>query len=263
MKNDNGAWAIIVAIGVILGIISACITIYEFPSFLGIHSSGSTPIPSTPLSGTQATPTQGKQITPTQAVSAQQPTPTKAVIVPGQVLYTTSNFSGWGGSSDWHVESGGLMNDSSYHQIQPPGPTIVAPIVLSVANYAVEARITMQSCEDAEQSSFGITVRGSETSGSWRGYKIALHGLYGIQTLSVSDATSTDLDASIQSVAFSPGKALHTYRIEVKDNTIKVYVDGNLRLPPVTDNKYLSPGQVGLWSSYCQLTISSFQITAL
>lgn len=190
------------------------------------------------------------------------PTPTQAAVVPGQVLCCTSNFSGWGGSSDWHVLNGSLLNDGSYHQIQPSSPTIVAPTVITVANYAVEARIMMQSCEYAEQSSFGITVRGSDASGSWQGYKVALHGLYGIQTLSVSDAQSTDLDTSIQSVAFSPGNAVRAYRIEVKDNTLKVFIEGNMLLS-VVNNEYLSPGQVGLWSAYCQLTVSSFQITAL
>ena|SRR2546421_10071481 len=47
-----------------------------------------------------------------------------------------------------------------------------------------------------------------------------------------------------------------------KDNTIKFFIDGGLVLS-LTDNRYLTGSEVGLWCQNVQLEVSSFKVTAL
>ena len=54
----------------------------------------------------------------------------------------------------------------------------------------------------------------------------------------------------------------HTYRIDVNGNTIIAWIEGAIVFQ-VTDDKFLSAGQVGLWSDHCQISVRSFTITAL
>jgi hypothetical protein len=46
-------------------------------------------------------------------------------------------------------------------------------------------------------------------------------------------------------ISYDPGTRVHTYRVEVNNNTSKFLIDGQ-QLLTVTDNQYLSGGQVGL-----------------
>lgn len=57
--------------------------------------------------------------------------------------------------------------------------------------------------------------------------------------------------------------AEYTYRIDVKGGTITVYINGNPILGSVTDLTYLSGGQVSIWDTSCQLSISSVEIIAI
>jgi hypothetical protein len=52
------------------------------------------------------------------------------------------------------------------------------------------------------------------------------------------------------------------YRVEVRANTLRLLVDG-ARMVDATDNRYLSPGRVGLWSDQYQLEVRSFKVIAL
>jgi hypothetical protein len=63
-------------------------------------------------------------------------------------------------------------------------------------------------------------------------------------------------------VPFNLDKNLHTYRMEVKGNTISFLIDG-AKTVTTTDNQYLEPGEVGLWCSLDQIAVRSFKITAL
>ncbi len=55
----------------------------------------------------------------------------------------------------------------------------------------------------------------------------------------------------------------YTYRIEVRANTVAAFINGNRIISPVTDNSYTSGGQVGIWSSDCQINVNSFEVVAL
>ena len=61
---------------------------------------------------------------------------------------------------------------------------------------------------------------------------------------------------------FKPHAAWHTYRVEVKGNTITVRIDGGVVFQ-VTDNKYLAAGRIGLWSDRCQISVRNFKIILL
>jgi hypothetical protein len=54
----------------------------------------------------------------------------------------------------------------------------------------------------------------------------------------------------------------HSYAIDVKGNVITYIVDGAPQLS-VTDNQFLSPGLIGLWSGGVQLEVSSFTVVTL
>lgn len=65
----------------------------------------------------------------------------------GDILYQadwSKGMDGWAGSSDWKVstEKAMLLNDGSASPCSAqPGPTIVAPYSVKIADYAVEAKI--------------------------------------------------------------------------------------------------------------------------
>lgn len=69
-------------------------------------------------------------------------------------------------------------------------------------------------------------------------------------------------DSQGKSASFDPGTSVHLYRVEAKDNTIKLFIDGNLILT-MTDNRYLTGSEVGLWSNDVQFQVSSFKVMAM
>jgi hypothetical protein len=54
----------------------------------------------------------------------------------------------------------------------------------------------------------------------------------------------------------------HTYRILVQGNVIRVLLDGTLVIE-TTNNRYLSPGQVGVWSHGAEVNIRRVSVIAL
>ena len=73
--------------------------------------------------------------------------------------------------------------------------------------------------------------------------------------LSLSNGSST-----IAGVPFTPGTGWHPYRLSVKGNTITASVNGHPVLS-ATDNLYLAPGAVGLFSDATQISVRSFSVT--
>jgi hypothetical protein len=61
---------------------------------------------------------------------------------------------------------------------------------------------------------------------------------------------------------FDPGNGWHTYRLEVKGNSIKLLVDGAPLVEEV-DNTILSNCQVGLFSAGAQINVRSFKVIKL
>lgn len=178
------------------------------------------------------------------------------------------NVGNWtGGSSDWKTLNGMLLNDGTrFMGTGQTGPTIVAPCQLEgTADYAVEARIQVVSTASYQGGTcFGITVRGVSNTNGWQGYQADVD----IDGCSSEGGDARILgsqfpnDFSLARTPFHPGNSWHIYRVEVKGNDIKFLIDGSL-VVEVNDNKYLSGGQVGLWSYGVQLNVSSFKVIAL
>ncbi len=249
-------WQIISIVSVLLVIILT----YTNISLLLNHQtiSASTITSNTqPASSTQQTPTPQQvagDTTPTEA-----PTPTPAVQAALPCIVQMSTWTD--GSSDWKVLNGVLLNDASNgNWDSASGPTIVAPCQLgNAANYAVETKIKVTSIQS--YPCFEITVRGNPLSGGWQGYKAGIGdcGNTGNARISGPDYNN---DEQMKDAAFDPGTTTHTYRVEVKDNTITFFIDGG-QILNMTDNRYLTGAEVGLWCRNVQLEVLSFQVTAL
>lgn len=214
--------------------------------------------PSQPLATPM--PTTAQADTPTPDASSPTLTPT----VLSQTLPCAVNLSTWtDGSSDWKILNGSLLNDGTKGGWDGQGgPTIVAPCDTGTAtNYAVEAKIQVISTQ-SYNNCFGISTRGNPSSNGWQGYKAGVGDCGGGLDKARMSGPNYYYDSQRKDASFNPGTSMHTYRVEVKDNTIKFSIDGGLILNMV-DNRYLSGSEVGLWSQNVQLTVLSFKVTAL
>jgi hypothetical protein len=247
-------WPIMASIAIIFVIIFAATTIA-----LLVRSSQSTTNNAHPTQVSTAPSTQiPSNATPTTSTSNPTATvvPTSSPIsqaTPG--LPCSVNVSTWtGGSPDWVVHNGILFNDGSSGSNN--GPTIIAPCQPGTTNYAVEAKIQVTN---QSNGCFGIVLRGSSTQNGWQGYQADICGLNTAYISAYGDGNA------LTQAPFTPGTTARTYRAEVKDNTLKFFVDGNL-VDTTTDNRLLTTetGEgVGLYSQNVQLQVSSFQVTAL
>ena len=74
--------------------------------------------------------------------------------------------------------------------------------------------------------------------------------------------TTEDYSNQLRKTPFDPGKGKHIYRFEAKGNVLRFFIDGGNVLE-VTDNRYLTGSQLGLWCYQTQLSVTSFKISAL
>lgn len=221
----------------------------------GITNSISSPAPTSVP--TVSTPTENStpDATATAAAATAAITPTSA---PVSNLPCVVNIATWtSGSQDWTVHNGTLYNDGTNGNATA-GPTIVASCLPNVSNYSVEAKIQVTNTPE-DYSCFGIVFRGSSSQNGWEGYKAD------ICSNNTADISAYGDYNSLTQAPFTPGTTTHTYRVDVQDNSIKLFIDGNL-IDNTTDNRLLTSetGEgVGLYSQNVQLQVNSFQVTAL
>ena len=167
-----------------------------------------------------------------------------------------TNFSALNGEI---VSSGDTFGDGA--------TPILAPINLSTADYVLEARIKVDSLVNLGNgaSGFGFVLRASDF---YDGYVTSVGAYDGVKTKgshSVYDdsaiASSWEWEAN-NGISYTPDLKWHTYRVEAQGNHLTFSVDGKT-LVQMTDNKFLNPGQVGLWANNYQLEVSSFTVTVL
>jgi hypothetical protein len=178
---------------------------------------------------------------------------------PGDVLCNV-NVGAWtGGSGDWKLLNGRLLNDGTGGG-GDNGPTKVAPCQLgNISNYAVVVKMQIMQVVNGYTGNFGISVRGNPSSNGWQGYAACV-GFYptcngGASLTAIRGNTSA-------SGAFTPGTAVHTYRVEAKDNVINFIIDSGL-VVTLTDNEFFTGSQVGIWCEGLQMEVFSFQVFAL
>lgn len=188
-------------------------------------------------------------------------------VTPGTTLYTadwSSGMDGWAGSPDWKVLNGVLLNDGTASNVTA-GQTITPPYQLGgISDYALETTIQVVSYNDGYYPQFGFALRGTTVSNNWQGYATAIAPIdaKNHNAICYAQITTQDYGNQLTKIPFDPGKGRHAYRFEAKGNTFRFLIDGGNVLA-VTDNKYLTGSQLGLWCYQAQLSVTSFKIIAL
>jgi len=197
---------------------------------------------------------------------------------PGEVLYQADwshGLDGWSGVGGWKTLNGQLINDGSntHYNVWTRAPYRPG----NISDYAVEADIQVVSVANPQFDSFGILVRGGEStsastsasasaSSQAAGYRAGIDGETGYVggPLVVARITRPGPygPEPIAKARFNPRKSWHSYRVEADGNKLKLLIDGAL-IAEGLDNTYLSGGQVGLWSNEVQLNVRSFKVLRL
>src|SRR5215472_711105 len=170
---------------------------------------------------------------------------------------SNDNWSGWHLTGGWKRLGNMLLNDGSNGGYNGKS-TLLAPASCQpkTMDYAVEAKIQVVTFSD-NYSGFGINVREIPASTREPGYTTY------IDSASENGANISVVGGDVlKNTPFRPGTAFHTYRAEVKGNTIAFLIDGAPVLS-VVDNRYISTGEVGLWCANTQIEMSSFKVIKL
>ncbi len=172
------------------------------------------------------------------------------------------NWSGWKGTPDWKISNGMLINDgsgTSTPNCSWADPSIVAPIDISTSSFAGEAKIQVTSLGNI----FGISVGGFDQNGTdsngnaegwnvWNGYAVESSG---------PDVCLAHAPGAANPVNFDPGTDWHTYRVEVKGQHAKLFIDNSKIIE--SDHIDFFGGKVGLFSDNTQLNVSNFNVFAI
>ncbi|HEV2108741.1 MAG TPA: DUF1080 domain-containing protein [Thermomicrobiales bacterium] len=165
------------------------------------------------------------------------------------VLYaadTAREFDGWDLPPGWTREDGTLAADGTSSEWAVPTYQVE-----DLDDYAVEAEIRVVSEPDCQRN-FGIGARGTDA-----GYVAA-----GVEWRCRPAASLWAGQDLVSNASFDPGRDWHTYRLEVRGDTIKLFIDGVL-VVEATDDRYPSGGEVALWSNGVRLNVRSFVVTTL
>lgn len=134
--------------------------------------------------------------------------------------------------------------------------TALAPLDLEqVGDFAVDAEIQLVR-HNSGANSFGVMVRVQDDGTGYAAGATASDEVVLLAELGGGRPTTLD------SRPFTPELGWHRYRIEVRGNETRVLVDGQQVLS-ATDNTFLTGKRVGLWSQRSQLSVRSFEVTAL
>lgn len=185
------------------------------------------------------------------ALAPASPPPAAAAAAPGAVLYQADWSSGrgaWLGGTDWKTVNGMLVNDGT----GGGESVLLAPVSAPADNYAIEADIQLIS----DGYSRGIVFRHSSVNGQY-------HHYFGGSDRERGAQFADEGNNPFATKSFSVGRTDHRYRVEVRGNDYKLYIDGTLLLDN-QDNRYLTGVGVGLWDGGgAQLNVRSFRIVAL
>lgn len=219
---------------------------------------------SSPSSSTSATPTlpasQPTNIVPTQA------TPTSP---PVRVLYSADwshGLASWHGASAWSIAQGQLQVNSISET------TIAVPFQSSQANYAIELQVQLIRVLKNQGNQFFIEAQSQSQKD---GYKA---GFMSLASPPASESPGANFYAgfaqvivdhlgpdnqNIQEIDFVPSYRLRTYRIEVQDNEVSLFVDDTRISTSVTSEPAISNGPIVLDAQGLLLRIKSFRVMTL
>lgn len=261
MDEDKGVWRTISRIGVVVGIIVGLLTIL---GFLRLTASQGTSIGDTGQpTGTAAPIGTTEAATPTATSTA---TPTPHPLAAGTVLCqsgSNDNWNGWSLGSDWTVLNGLLVTTGASgksEELSAIPPSACQPASHATRDYVVDATIQVVSRNNGATCCFGLAVRASPGQYGWTGYEGRLDIGYPFPT-AYADIYRLDGGESLSETEFDVGSGWYTYAVTVNASTIAFSVNGGI-VGQASDNAFLQPGEVGLWSESAQIQVSSFEVIA-
>jgi hypothetical protein len=164
------------------------------------------------------------------------------------VLYNISDwsdgFTGWAAAGQWKTVDGMLVTDGTSDSFA------VAPVDLTgYPDYAIECEA--QIIDPKAGTSVLLLARMINGVGYYGGFD-------GAKSRMVAGYDSSEL----ASVGFVLDSGWHTYRLEVRGDNIKVFLEQG-ELARATDNRALDPGTVGIYCGNGQINVRSFRVIAL
>jgi hypothetical protein len=190
---------------------------------------------------------------------------------------SAADFEEWELPGSWSVAGDLLVSSGGSFPFIGQGMGDIArpPVELVDPNYAVEVEMEIlrsangdSMCLFCGSEATGIVARSlvdpGPTSGRARAYAAGfLPGGNQRVTAIIRPLPNAIQKAPIiaeREVKFGPG--YHTVRLEMKDNTYKMLVDGKVVIEG-TDNQVTEPGWVGLFSNDAQVSVRRFAIYPL
>jgi Domain of Unknown Function (DUF1080) len=177
-------------------------------------------------------------------------------------------WKGWQAQrAGWHFH-GAYIKDGL---LQVRGTTAaIAPYQIHTANYAVEAKIKLDSTSDSPNS-FGVLFRSTTTDPDLQGSNVqAMVG--GIIQLTLNGDTTSwaafhSADNNVQmykpNTEYDPGYSWHTYRVEVRNNSIRLFVDGRQATELKNFSTLFSGTRIGLYTAHSGTEVGTFKVTSL
>ncbi len=201
--------------------------------------------------------------TPTSTTS----TATVATVPSGTLLYKADwshGSAGWQTAQGWKIEQGQLVTESDAPVTIPIPYTHITP------NYAVELQARIVRLLHRDGGYMSIATQPTATKD---GYQAGLSDLKGTeprpngshpQAQAFLNPGSSTLEGTGRPIDYEPHFDWHTYRVEVKDNEVTLYIDGTaVSYADSSRTDMLSNGPIILGSAMIELHISSLSVTAL
>ncbi len=164
-------------------------------------------------------------------------------------------MEGWSGDPGWQALNGEMLHDGSNNNVLTP---LLAPIILSTSDYAVEADVVPGRWEECFcNRGIFLVARYDKSKGVY--YFGQMDSAREMGIFENSGGPPNDISSIPSSVKAG---SLLTLRAEVKGNSLKLIVDGRL-LIDTTDNRVLTAGRVGIACSENQGTVRRFEVSAL
>lgn len=185
------------------------------------------------------------------ATSPPAATPSPTPVPSGTVLYEANAATGWTGwpsAPGWKIAGGTFVSDGRTGSTGSRADAPYVPGDHGIDDYAVEAEVRVDAMDGVL---FGVFARGN------------YRGIFGNSSARIETITGSGISEPREySFPRDADGSWHTYRLEVRGNTLTLMKDGGVILR-ATDNRFLTGGSVGLYSHRVQLTVRAFRVIKL
>lgn len=181
---------------------------------------------------------------PTILPPTSTPTPTPIPCTTGE----NGNWAGWSINGDWTELNGMLLESGQDTSLIEP-PDSCQP---KTANVVVEATISMLTSING--GGFSINLRENSSVDGQQGYHVYIE--WSIVQIGVINGPYLTFNG------IAPPTDFIKYRFEVIGNQLTFFMNG-IQIATVTDNRFLSSGNVSLEDNNAQLQMKSFKVIPL